>query len=339
MIVALTVRRRTGGVDRRLLYLLFAAAVAAALAAAGPGLGIIDVRFVPFAQLALCLLGAAVIGGALQDLRAPLPAALGLLALAVVGADGHSRFLRSWIDWNYTGLEAKELWPAWREMTSRLRGTVADPRATVEYGTLHEKAGSIRMYETLPFFSGRSTLEGVYNQASLQTHFVYYLTSELGASSPNPFRNREYSRFDTAAALAHLRLFNVSDVVAISDRLTASLRTRGEVAPLFRVPPYSVFRLADPGPGYVEALTHAPVRSRPRGWRDKAYRWFTRHPLSPAHLVFTDDPAFTVAEADEWLAPPALPLPGGVRVSADVREEEIRITTDRPGHPLLVKVS
>ena len=110
--------------------------------------------------------------------------------------------LRYWIDWNYTGLEAKELWPAFREHGGApARQRWRDPRVAVEYGTEHEKAGSIRMYETLPFFSGRSTLEGVYNQASLQTHSVYYLTSELGAISPNPFSSREYSRFDTENAL------------------------------------------------------------------------------------------------------------------------------------------
>ena len=59
-------------------------------------------------------------------------------------------------------------------------------------------------------------------------------------------------------------------------------------------------------------MTHEPVRSGPRGWRDKAYRWFTRKPLSPAHLVFTDDARFTLAEEDEWLAPPLRPLPEGV---------------------------
>ena len=43
-----------------------------------------------------------------------------------------------------------------RETADRLRGTVADPRVAVEYSPEHEKAGSIRMYETLPLFSGRS---------------------------------------------------------------------------------------------------------------------------------------------------------------------------------------
>jgi hypothetical protein len=336
---AVLLRRRSGGVDRRLLYLLHAAAAASALTAAGPALGIIDVRFAPFAQLALCLLGAAGLALLLQGLRAPRLAGLGLAVLAAAYADGQSRVLRSWIDWNYTGLEAKELWPAWKEAAARLQAGLAAPRATVEYSTVHEKAGSIRMYETLPYFSGRSTLEGVYNQASLQTHFVYYLTSELCETSPNPFRSREYARFDTPAALRHLRLFNVQDVVAVSGKLTTALRARPEVDELFRVPPYTGFRLKDPGPGYVEPMTHAPVRSRPGGWRDKAYRWFTRQPLSPAHLVFTDEPSFTVQEPDEWLAPPEVALAGGVQVTERLEAEEVHITTDRVGHPLLVKIS
>jgi hypothetical protein len=336
---AFLARRRSGGVDRRLLYLLHAAAVGAALTAAGPALGIIDVRFAPFAQFALCLLGAAAIAEALRLLRAAPLAGLGVLGLLILQADMHSKVLRSWVDYNYTGLEAKELWPAWREMTARLSGGPGSPRATVEYSSVHEKAGSIRMYETLPFFTGRGTLEGVYNQASLQTHFVYYLTSELGAVSPNPFRSREYSRFDTAGALAHLRAYNVQDVVAVSDQLIASLGGRSRTPLLFRVPPYSVFRLTDHGPGYVEPLAFQPVRAGRDGWRDAAYRWWTRRPLSRALLVFSDDPQFALAQRDPWLAPPEVALPGGVRVTEAMGDEEIRITTDRIGHPLLVKVS
>jgi len=331
--------RRTGGPDQRLLFLLHAAVVGTALAAAGPALGIIDVRFVPFAQLALCLAGGAAAGLVLERLAMPGPAALGLVLAALLWGDAHSRVLRHWIDWNYTGLEAKELWPEFRELASRLRGSPSDPRVAVEYSQEHERAGSIRMYETLPFFSGRSTLEGVYNQASVQTHAVYYLASELGATSPNPFRSREYSRFDTESALRHLRLFNVSEVVALSPRLVESLSARTDVVPAGRIEPYAVFRLRDPGPGYVEPHTFAPVRTPPSGWRDKAYRWFTRKPLGAAHLVFTDDPRFEVREIDEWLAPPAVPLPVGVQARAEVERESITIRTDRVGHPLLVKVS
>lgn len=331
--------RRAGGPDHRLMYLLHSAVVAAALAAAGPALGIIDVRFVPFAQLALCLAGAATLGLALERLVAADLAALGLVLLGIVHADAQVQSLRAWVDYNYTGLEAKDLWPAFSSLSETLSGSVGDPRVAVEYNAEHERAGSIRMYETLPFFTGRSTLEGVYNQASLQTHPVYFLASELDASSPNPFRKRDYSTFDTPSALRHLRLFDVSQVVALSPKLIASLDGRPEARRVARIPPYVVYDLAGAGGGYVEPLAYAPVRSSPRGWRDKSYRWFTRKPLSPAYLVFTDDPRFTVAETDEWLAPPEVPLAGGVEAQATVEDEAITVTTNRVGHPLLIKVS
>jgi hypothetical protein len=331
--------RRPGGPDHRLMYILHSAAIAMGLAAAGPLLGIIDVRFMPLAQFALCLGGAATLGLALQRLRAADLAALGLVLLGIVHADRDSQVLRAWADWNYTGVQARELWPAFSEVAERIRGTAADPRVAVEYNVEHERAGSIRMYETLPMFAGRSTLEGVYNQASLQTHAVYFLASELGATSPNPFRKRDYSEFDTESALRHLRLFDVSQVVALSPKLVASLDARPDAHRTARVPPYFVYDLDGAGGGYVEPLAYAPVRSSPRGWRDKAYRWFTRKPLSPAPLVFTEDPRFTVVETDEWLAPPLVPLPGGVEAKAALEDEAITITTNRVGHPLLVKVS
>jgi 6-pyruvoyl-tetrahydropterin synthase-like protein len=339
VVATLAWARRSGGADQRLLFLAHSALVAACLAAAGPALGIIDVRFVPFAQLVLGVLGAAAIGLAVNALAAPELAALGLVVLAALHGDLRSRVVRSWVEWNDTGLEAKELWPAFRELAARLRGTVADPRVAVEYGAIHEKAGSIRMYETLPQFSGRSTLEGVYNQASLQTHFVYYLASELGATSPNPFRSRHYATFDPEAALAHLRLFAVSDVVAVSPQLTAALRARTDVEPLASVPPYEVFRLKGP-PRYVEPLAFAPVRAPRRGWRDKAWTWFTSRPLAPVHLVFTDDDRFTVTEPPAGQPLPRVPLEDGATITDErVDAETIRFRTNRPGHPVLVRVS
>ena len=332
-------RWRGDAVDRRLLLLAWGALAGAALTCAGPGLGVIDVRFAPFAQLSLALCGAAALGLALARLALPEVAALACVLLSVVLGDGSSRYLRSWIDWNYSGLEAKELWPAWKALSDELHGGVALPRVAVEYDPLHEKAGSIRMYETLPYFSGRSTLEGVYNQASTVTHPVYYLASELFARSPNPFRSRSYSRFDPQSAIERVRLFDVGEVVATSPALAAALLRRGDVSYRASIPPYTVFQLRDPGPGYVEPLAFEPVRVPLPGWRDACYHWFTRKPANRALLVFTDDTRFPLTQADPWAPPPERPLPGGVHVRETVEAEQIRIETDRPFHPLLVKLS
>ena len=326
-------------IDRRLALLAWGALAGAALTCAGPGLGVIDVRFAPFAQLSLALCGAAVLGLALSRLALADVAGVALVLLAAVHGDAASRYLRSWVDWNYSGLEAKELWPAWTALTERLRGGVADPRVAVEYDPVHERAGSLRMYEMLPFFSGRSTLEGVYNQASTVTHPIYYLASELFARSPNPFRSRVYSRFDPQSALERLRLFDVGAIVATSPALGAALDARSDVVREAQIPPYTLYRLLDPGPGYVEPLQFEPVRAPLRGWRDQCYRWFTRKPPNRAHLVFTDDTRFTLVQPDPWTPPPERPLPAGAHVSAKVEAESIRIETDRPGQPLLVKLS
>ncbi|HET7291047.1 MAG TPA: 6-pyruvoyl-tetrahydropterin synthase-related protein [Vicinamibacteria bacterium] len=338
LLANLGLARFAAGPDHRFLFLMHAGVMAAALAAAGPGLGLIDVRFVPFAQLALCLAAAAALARFIELLAAPGLVALGLVLAAGLYADRSSTLSRAWIEYNFTGLQAKELWPAWSRLTRVVAGGVAEPRVAVEYSAEHEKAGSIRMYETLPYFSGRSTLEGVYNQASLQTHFVYYLASELGEASPNPFKKREYSGFDTDNAVRHLRLLGANEVVAVSAKLKEALASRPDIDEVPAPAPYALFRLRQPV-RYVEPLAFEPVRSSPAGWRDKAYRWFSRKPQSDVHLVFTGDPRFRVAERDEWLPPPAVPLEGGVEVEADVRPEEMRIRTSRPGHPLLVKVS
>ena len=250
----------------------------------------------------------------------------------------------SWIDWNYTGLEAKELWPAFRAHDARRsRGGVGDPRVAVEYGAEHEKAGSIRMYETLPFFSGRSTLEGVYNQASLQTHPVYYLASELGATSPNPFRKREYSRFDTEGALAPpapvQRLRGGGGERAARRRACEARpgrRAHRARAALRRLPPGR-----RTGRGYVEPLAFAPVRSPLARLARQVLPLVHAQAASAARTSCSPTTrAFTVVETDEWLAPPARPAArrgGGARDGR--REESITITTSRVGHPLLVKVS
>jgi hypothetical protein len=338
-LAAAPARRPRAFPDERLLLLVFGALSGAALTAAGPGLGVVDVRFVPLAQLALALAGAAGLGLAVARLALADVAALGLVLVAVAYADSRSQVIRHWVDWNYSGLEAKELWPAWQELNARLQGGPSDPRVAFEYGPVHERAGSLRMHEMVPFFSGRSGIEGVYSQSSTTTHPVYYLLSELFPSSSKPFRSRSYSRFDLPSGLARLRLFDVGHVVAVSPALVAALDARPEVVREARVAPYVLYRLVAPGPGTVEPLAFAPVRSSPRDWREQSYHWVSRKPPNRAVLVFTDDPRFEVVATDPWAPPPERPLPGGVETTAEIGAEQIRITTNRPGHPLLVKVS
>jgi hypothetical protein len=333
LVATAVLARRRGGPDHRLLFLAHAALCAVALAVAAPALGLVDVRFVPLAQVTLAVMGSAVLGSGIARLRAPGAAALVVVIAAVVYADAGHATLRYWATWDMTGMAAKTQWHALEELAERLRGTAADPRVAVEHGRAHEEAGSLQAHLMLPLLSGRSLVDGLYHQASLSSEAAYYVASELDAQPLNPFRDRAYASFDLDAALAHLRLLNVRDVVAVSATLANALAARADATLVARVPPYAVFRLAGDG-RYVEPLAVAPVRTSRRGWREKAYRWLAG-PASAAPLVFTDDPAFPLADAKA----PATPLPTDVAVTETVGAEEIVVTTSRVGHPLLVKVS
>jgi hypothetical protein len=332
LVATAVLARRSGGPDHRLLFLAHAALSAVALAVAGPALGLVDVRFVPLAQATLAVMGGAVLGSWVARLHAPSAAALALVIAAVLYADAGHATLRFWATWDLTGLAAKTQWPALAEVAERLRGTAADPRVAVEHGRAHEEAGSLQAHLMLPLLAGRSLVDGLYHQASLSSEAAYYVASELDAQPLNPFRDRAYASFDPDAAIAHLHLLNVRDVVTVSAPLAKALAARADASLVARVPPYAVFRLAGDA-RYVTPLTQAPVRTSPRSWREKAYRWLAG-PRSTVPLVFTDDPAFPPAEA---AAPP--PLPTDVTVTETIGAEEIVITTSRVGHPLLVKVS
>jgi len=200
----------------------------------------------------------------------------------------------------------------------------------VEYDPVHERAGSIRMHETLPFFSGRPGIEGVYNQSSTTTHPVYYLISELFPSSPNPFRSRTYSQFDLDSGLARLPLLNVSHIVAVSERLASALDLRAGVVREARVPPYTSTAWR-PGAGYVEPLAFAPVRSHGRLARP-GVPLVLPQAAQPRRPRLHGRPGLRGRATDPWAPPPERPLRGGGS-DETLEAESIRITTSRPGHP------
>ena len=213
-------------------------------------------------------------------------------------------------------------------MTRAARGRRwADPRVAVEYGAEHEKAGSIRMYETLPFFSGRSTLEGVYNQASV--HHAPRLLPGLGAGR-DARRTRSASAstrsFDTDAALAHLRLFNVDEVVAVSPQLVGEPASRGAAvsrdrarAAVHRLPP----RRRRARLRRAAGATRPCARRRAAG-ATRATAGSRASPFGGPHLVFTDDPALRPSSRrTSGSRRPRGPLPGGVEAHATMADEAI----------------
>ena len=334
--------RRDGRPDARLLLLGYGALVGAALAAAGPAVGVIDVRFVPFAQLSLALAGAASLGHRLSRLARADLAALGLVLLAVVYADSQLA--------GAAPLGRLEL------LGARGQGAVAGleraQRATPGHGRRSPGGGRVRAGPRAgrldPDVRDAAVLLGPLDpRGGLQPgerDDPPGLLPGLGAvrllAQPVPQPDATRASIPRPPS-QRLPLFGVGQIVASSPELARRPRrsaTTSCARPASRPTRSTV--CATPAPATSSPWPSPRCGRRLEGWRDAAYRWIRRKPPNRAHLVFTDDPRFEVVQRRPLGAAAGGPAPrrgGGAR--ARWRPSRSRIHTSRPGHPLLVKVS
>lgn len=332
----------------RELYLWWQLAIALLGFGLAPVFGLVDIRFLPFAQIMIVLLGAVGWGRLFSALPVSGLWTAGFSAAVIALALSRAAPVDSWIQWNYSGMESKPLWNSYHQVNEFLRGDANSPRVVYEHADIHNSAGTGRAFEMLPFFSGRSTLEGLYMQSSAGSPFVFYVQSELTNSPSCPYPDFYYSRPDPARAAAHLRLFNVSQVVAATDNMANLLDASPDYELQMYFPPYKVYGVKDVEKTYVTPVAFKPCRIGPADWKRVQYGWFRKSSLKVPLVVASEG-----APGDYWktlplcdASPgniPEIPIldPGREHIRADavLGEDRITITTSHPGHPLWVKVS
>ena len=334
---------------RRGLYFLWLIAAAGALYLIAFKIGLVDIRFIPFGQLSMVLLGAAFAGECLSRIgfRSLVSVMAGLMVILWIG---HMETrVSDWAAWNFSGFSAKPLWPAFKEVTDFLKGDFSDPRVVYEHNRAIEEAGTVRAFELLPFFSGRPTLEGLYIQASLSAPAVFYIQSEISPEVSAPLVQYNYSRFDPERALPHLRLFNVSHYITV----TPEARQEAERHPAYRMVrqagPFTVFEISGGRNRYVVEPQYRPVLALtddPKAW---SFQWLRQGRVDVPLLLCKEQPdgdphRFAGMVKDEelpgkWGSWPLRPLSPNSELKETVTDEEIIIENAVPGRPLWIKMS
>jgi len=309
-------------------------------------LGLVDIRFLPFAQIMLVLLGAVGWGRLLSRLPRPNLWLAAFCAAVIALTLTRACAIDSWIRWNYSGMESKPLWNSYRLVNDYLRGDANSPRVVYEHNEITNDAGSLRAFELLAYYSGRSTLEGLYMQSSSSSPFVFYIQSELTQNPPSPFSRYYYSRPDPDRAAAHLRLFNVSQVIAASGNIANAL----DYSPLYELtmefPPYRIYRVRRCDNSYVEPLKFRPLRILPKDWKNVQFEWFRKSSLRvPLVVASEDSPGNFWKDLQTYDGRPEriaeTPITGDevILANATLEDQKITINTSKPGHPLWIKVS
>ncbi len=323
-------------------------AIALALYPLAPAFGIVDVRFLPFAQLGLCLAAAAALGAVLGRLPAPEAwPAVGLLATLPL-AYTQVRIAPFQAAYGYSGFETKAGWPVYQRLSQHLRGDFRDPRVVYEHSVEHLTLGSERAFENLPLFTGRSTLDGLYMQSSATAPFVYYTQSEISLESTCPLPDWGCARPDLDRGLGHLEMLNVSQFIARSPEIRGAARRHPQLLSEAEIDGYEVFRVQKNDGRYVVPLAVAPflVRTASDAARkEAAFDWFKHAgPAAPIPVFVSgasagDESGFAGVFDAVPPDPPRVVLSQPPVLEEQLERDRLRVRGCRPGHPLLIRIS
>lgn len=250
-----------------------------------------------------------------------------------------------WTRWNFRGFEKAPDWVIFRTINNHLAGNYQDPRVAYEHSTLTNSMGTIRAFESLPFFSGRPTLEGLYFQSSLLSPFVFYAQSLYSKNISCPFPDYPCSRFNLKRAVDYLHLMNVSQLILVSPEAKQMIRklpAHFQLDNPIRFSKYEVWKLKHET-GYVKVLSEEPLYIAPDNFRHKFYQWFRNYRQGKRFL-------YTVPKAYRWVhGLDQIPAPRPVASSGDgdpacaieeeIGKESVQFQTRCLGKPHLVKVA
>lgn len=306
-------------------------------------LNVIDIRFFPFAWLALAIWGAVAVADLTRNLAGRTLVPVLLTVLCLLWVDHWVAAIPGWVKWNYRGYEMAPGWSDFKRLNDYLRGTAADPRVLHEHADVHQRLGTSRAFENLYLFAGRATMEGLYIQSSLNSPYVFYIQSETSQTPTTPLPGINYSRFDLAAAHPRLVLYNISQFVTVSEKTRAAADTTPGYRLEKQIGPYYVYHVEGNPDRYVTPLAFKPVKVLDGRWKEQSFQWFRRGDFA-VPLVFGDreEPGDRQRFAAVVNQPPAAlphePLPPMAPITEKVGLDRIEI--DTPGrNPLLVKMS
>ena len=332
---------------RGLAQIWFATLLGGSVYFVAHALHVVDIRFLPFLQLGLCLAAAAGVGTLLA--RLPMPEVWPIAAALTIPifVQSNVTFIPSWVKWNYSGFEAKAPWPSFKQLMDKLKGDFRDPRVVYEHTPEHEAVGTIRVFEDLPLFSGRSTLEGLYMQGSPTAPFVFYLQSEVSAVTSCPFPDWGCARLDLARGVGHLRMMNVSQYIVRSAAVKAAAAKEPGLEREAVIGPYELYRVRDNDGRYAIPLARAPMLVFAADWKASSYQWFKRAGPDDVVPVFARADAVSPEEHAQFAGVSnELPAEMPVRelgalpsLRETVDPERITIEGCTPGHPILVRIS
>jgi hypothetical protein len=306
-----------------------------------PFVQLIDIRAVPQVHLYGCIFAGVFAGYALRfagrifNVLAVIP----LVVLCLWGTGQATKNLPNWLRWNLSGWHVKDLHPVVMRLSDSIRGDFSDPRAIYELSDRAQATGTIRVWEMLPYFAGRATLESVYLEATLLSPEAVYLQAEISKQPSCPLPQFPCPRYNMTSSKPRMALMGVGDLILATDETKKLARAVDHLEEKGTFGTWTIFSLRQQ-PALVEVFRQRPELAPEPDWRDTFYQWFISYDGTQPSLISAEllDPGIrrSLESIDEseravW--------EGGENChpSVEVEFNKIVLRTDCPGRAHFLK--
>jgi len=332
--------------NRPTRYLAFGVLITAIAFYNATSVGLPEIRFVPFAQFLVVMLAVDLVSRALGHIPLAVIPALALVAGTFAWVDSTIGYIPQWIKWNYSGIESKSTWPTLRKIFDAMQGTMQDPRVAYENSPSYEHFGSMRIFESIPHFANRATLEGVLLQTPVTSPFVYYMQSEISKAGTGVIPGYPYPAVNAPRGTRRLDLFNARDLLTVTPVVKDALDKDPRWEKTFNLSPYAIYRRKDADGKYVRVPKYQPVllETTARRWKKDFHRWFANDavldvPLVASHLLSDEDRRLFPLKAVNPINVPRVPIDRQCEINERIDHMEILFTTTCPGVPHWISMS
>lgn len=287
LLVIRGIQRQVIPISRELLSLLGITLIYGGLYFAMPKLGLVDVRVLPQMYLFSATIAGGLLGAALLALPSFGPS---IASLVVCGASLYWTTLHVdrfpiWNKWNYSGWYTKNVYPQLSRIYKKLDGDYSMPRVAWEHADVNDRGGSLRVFEMLPYFTGRSTLESLYTQSTIAAPMVYYLQSLYSQRPSCPFRQYRCGSFNLQQAEDKLRLLGAGELILSDKKSTDAAKQNSYLKPVITSGAWTLFSIE--GVSLVEVLNSKPFFVSSDDWKQRFFEWFTNYSRGTPHLIAT----------------------------------------------------
>ena len=245
-----------------------------------PKIGLVDSRVLPQITLFLCI-SSSILYAFVSRIYIPKKIfsifVLPSIVLMMWYMTSHIQNFSYWSQWNYSGWQDKKYYPNLQKLYKRIPPGFSKPRIIFEHNTLHNAAGTPRVFEMLPYFTSRSTLEGLYAEANLLSPTSYYMQAKVSKAPSCPIRGYICPRYGIDNLEPKLKLMGIGHIIVLTKESKKKIRQADFLIEEEGFDPWTLYHLKDT-PSFADPLYgSAMLIEQTDDWRHTMNKWFDQY--------------------------------------------------------------